>query len=330
VLGGVLTDYLHWTMIFWINLPIGLVALWTTDRALKKLPRHDRPHRLDMLGAVLMVLAAVALMLAMNWGGTRYGWTSAPILGLLAGAAVLWLSFVLRIATAPEPFIPLTILRNPIVGATAAAGFFSVGVIIGLTIYMPVYFELVLGFSPSGSGTALIVFLAAATVGSFIAGRLMVRLVHYKLVPAGGMLLGILMLAVFAWKPGGLSLLEVCLLLTAGGAGLGVMYPVTTTIVQNSVAPHQLGTATGALNFARQLGGAIIVAAFGTIVLGGIDTGGHGLTLEMLRGGAHAAGADFAQLFGWLFAAGAVFLAAGLVAVLVIEERPLRGPRANP
>ena len=101
------------------------------------------------------------------------------------------------------------------------------------------------------------------------------------------------MFAVFAWKPGGLSLLEVCPLLTAGGTGLGAMYPVTTTIVQNSVAPHQLGTATGALNFARQLGGAIIVAAFGTIVLGGIDTGSHGLTLEMLRGGAHAAGADF-------------------------------------
>ena len=112
-----------------------------------------------------------------------------------------------------------------------------------------------------------------------------------------------------------------------GGTGLGVMYPVTTTIVQNSVAPHQLGIATGALNFARQLGGAIIVAAFGTIVLGGIDTGGHGLTLEMLRGGAHVAGADFALLFRWLFAAGAVFLALGLVAVLAIEERPLRGPR---
>ena len=102
------------------------------------------------------------------------------------------------------------------------------------------------------------------------------------------MVLGIVMLAAFAWKPGGLSLLEVCGLLTIGGAGLGVMYPVTTTIVQNSVAPHQLGTATGALNFARQLGGAIIVAAFATIVLGGIDSGGHGLTLDMLRGGAQA------------------------------------------
>jgi EmrB/QacA subfamily drug resistance transporter len=328
VVGGVFTDYVHWTMIFWINLPMGALALWMTDRALKKLPRHDRPHRLDVLGAVLMVGAALTLMLAMSWGGTRYNWLSLPILGLLAGSGVLWLLFVLRVASAPEPFIPLSILREPIVGATAAAGFFSVGVIIGLSIFLPLYFELVLGFSPSGSGTALIVFLAAATVGSFIAGRLMVRFVHYKLVPLAGLVLGIVMLAVFAWRPGGLSLAEVCVLLTVGGAGLGVMYPVTTTIVQNSVVPHQLGTATGALNFGRQLGGAIIVAAFGAIVLGGIDTGGHGLTLEMLRGGANVAGADFTQVFRWLFAAGAVFLAAGLIAVLAIEERPLRGPRA--
>jgi EmrB/QacA subfamily drug resistance transporter len=327
VIGGVLTDYVHWTMIFWINLPMGLLALWMTGRALKKLPRHDRPHKLDVLGAMLMVLAALAVMLAMTWAGTRYPWSSATILGLLAGAAVLWLLFVLRVNSAAEPFIPLAVLRAPIVGATAAAGFFSVGVIIGLTIYMPVYFELVLGFSPSGSGTALIAFLAAGTAGSFIAGRLMMRLVHYKLVPLVGMLLGIIMLAVFAWKPGGLSLLEVCVLLTVGGAGLGVMYPLTTTIVQNSVVPHQLGIATGALNFARQLGGAIIVAAFGAIVLGGIDTGGHGLTLDMLRGGAHVAGGDFVLLFRWLFAAGAVFLAVGLIAVLAIEERPLRGPR---
>src|SRR3954469_25933659 len=85
VVGGVLTDYVHWTMIFWINLPMGLLALWMTNRALKKLPRHDRPHRLDVLGAFLMVCAALALMLAMTWGGqtrggTRYDWLSAPIL----------------------------------------------------------------------------------------------------------------------------------------------------------------------------------------------------------------------------------------------------------
>jgi EmrB/QacA subfamily drug resistance transporter len=329
VLGGVLTDYLHWTMIFWINLPIGLVALWTTDRALKKLPRHDRPHRLDVLGALLMVLAAIALMLAMTWGGRRYGWTSAPILELLAGAAVLWLLFAVRIATAPEPFIPLIILRDPIVGATAAAGFFSVGVTLALVIFLPLYFELVLGFSPSGSGTALIAFLAATTIGSFIAGRVVLRTARYKRVPVVGLLLGIAMLTAFAVRPDGLSLAEVSVLLFIGGNGLGVMYPLTTTIVQNAVAPHQLGTATGALNFARQLGGAFVVAAFSALALGGIDTGGHGLTLEMLRGGAHGAGADFAAVFRWLFAAGAVLLAAGLLAMLAVEERPLRGPRPD-
>jgi EmrB/QacA subfamily drug resistance transporter len=326
VLGGVLTDYLHWTMIFWINLPLGFFALVTTDRALRKLPRHDRPHKLDIAGALLMVLAALALLLAMTWGGTRYAWTSWPILSLLIAAAALWFGFAWRLSAAPEPFIPLAVLREPVVGAVAAAGFFSVGVITALSIFLPLYFELVLGFTPSGSGAALIVFLAAATAGSFLAGRVMMRTARYKRVPVVGLLLGIAMLFVFALKPGGLTLIDVSLLLTVGGLGLGVMFPVTTTILQNAVAPHQLGTATGAHNFSRHLGSTIIVAAFGTILIGGLDTGGDGLTLEMLRGGAARAGADFAALFGLVFAAGAVMLAAGLIAVLAIEERPLRGP----
>jgi EmrB/QacA subfamily drug resistance transporter len=329
VLGGVLTDYVHWTMIFWINLPIGLVALWMTERALRKLPRHDRPHQLDVAGATLMVAAAITLMLAMTWGGTRYGWASPAILSLIAGSLVLWVLFGLRVATAPEPFIPLAVLCEPIVGITAAAGFFSIGVTIGLVIFMPLYFELVLGFSPSGSGTALIVFLAATTIGSFIAGRLVMRTARYKKAQIVGMLLGIGMLIVFAMRPAGLSLFEVCVLLLIGGNGLGVMYPMTTVVVQNAVMPHQLGIATGALNFCRQLGGTFVVAAFGTIVLGGINTGTHGLTLEMLRGGKNLVSADFVGVFRWLFVAGVVLLGAGLLAVLIAEERPLRGPRQD-
>jgi MFS family permease len=148
---------------------------------------------------------------------------------------------------------------------------------------------------------------------------------HYKRVPAGGMLLGILMLVGFALKPAGLSLVEVAALLALGGTGLGVMYPVTTTIVQNVVEPHQLGVATGALNFFRLLGGAIIVAAFGAIVVGG--AAGQGLTLEVLSGAARS-GVDLAASFRLAFITGAVFLALGLVAVLAIEERPLRGAEA--
>src|SRR5207247_7231076 len=110
------------------------------------------------------------------------------------------------------------------------------------------------------------------------------------------------------------------------GLGLGVMYPVTTVIIQNVVEPHQLGIATGALNFFRHLGSAIIVAAFGAILLGGMEAGGQGLTLDLLRGGGAHAGADLAHLFRLMFSAGAVFLAVGLIAVLAIKEHPLRGP----
>ena len=235
-------------------------------------------------------------------------------------------SFALRLATAPEPFIPVAILREPIVAAVAIAGFFASATMIGLSIFLPLYFQLVLGFTPSGSGTALIVFLVAATAGSFIAGRLMVLTTHYKRVPLGGLVLGHRDVVVFAAKPAGLSLLEVAVLLTVGGAGLGVMYPVTTTIIQNTVEPHRLGTATGMLSFSRLLGGSIIVAAFGAIVLGGIGTGGGRAHARDAARRGDARGLDFAAVFGWLFASAAVFLAAGFVAVLAIEERPLRGP----
>src|ERR1700730_1863303 len=89
VLGGFLTDYIHWSMIFWINLPLGALALLMTNRALLRLPRHERPHRLDIFGAALMVAAAVTLLLALSWGGSRYGWGSVQILGLIGGSALL-------------------------------------------------------------------------------------------------------------------------------------------------------------------------------------------------------------------------------------------------
>ena len=90
VLGGLLTDHLHWSFIFWINLPLGAVALAMTARALRFLPRHDRPRQLDIAGVALMIAAAIALLLALDWGGSRYRWTSWPIAALLAGSAALW------------------------------------------------------------------------------------------------------------------------------------------------------------------------------------------------------------------------------------------------
>jgi MFS family permease len=328
VLGGFLTDYIHWSMIFWINVPLGVAALLMTNRALKQLPRHERPHRLDLPGAALMVAAAVALLLALSWGGSRYGWVSPPILGLVGVSALMWGLFVWRLMTAPEPFIPLTMVREPVVGAVVTAGFFGIGTIIGLSIFMPLYIELVLGQSASAAGLVLIAFMAGATIGSLLAGRLLSRLDRYLRVPLSGLPLGIATLCIFAIWPDGFSVAGVAALLFVGGIGMGTMYPTTTVLIQNAVLSHQLGTATGTLNFFRQLGGAIVVAVFGAIVLGGMDV--HAAAVLERLSDAGGAGADFANLFRWVFVAAASFLTAAFAAVLCIAERPLRGPAARP
>ena len=140
-------------------MPLGAVALAMTARALRHLPRHDRPHQLDIAGVVLLIAAAVALLLALDWGGVRYHWVSWQIIGLLSASIILWLLFAARLLTAREPFIPLAIVRGRITGAITCAAFFSIGTIIGVTIFTPLYCQLVLGASASVSGLALITFM---------------------------------------------------------------------------------------------------------------------------------------------------------------------------
>ena len=308
-------------MIFWINLPLGAAALVMTERVLRRLPRNDRPHRLDMIGAALMVGAALSLMLALAWGGTHYPWSSWPIVALLAGA-VFWVLFALRLLTVREPFIPLAILRGRVTSTITCAAFFGVGTIIGITIYTPLYCQIVLGLTASSSGLALIAFMGGTVVGSLITARLMVQLTHYMRVPIVGLFLAIAALLVLAHDPAGHSIMSVVLLLFVLGCGLGPMYPMSTILMQNAVKPHQLGTATGTLNFFRTLGGAIIVALFGAIVLGAGTNGSTIVSPESLD----AAHGDLAPAFHWVFVAAAVCLAICLACLIVVEERPLHGP----
>jgi EmrB/QacA subfamily drug resistance transporter len=324
VIGGLLTDHLHWSFIFWINLPLGAVALVMTERALRRLPRNDRPHQLDMIGAALMVGAALALMLALAWGGIRYPWSSLRIVTLFSAA--LWVLFTLRLLTAREPFIPLAILHGRVTSTITVAAFFSIGTIIGVTIYMPLYCQTVLGVSASLSGLALIAYMGGATLGSLVSTRVIVRIKHYMRVPIAGLVVAIVALAVLAADPAGHTLGNVVVLLFVLGFGLGPMYPVSTIVMQNVVKPHQLGTATGTLNFFRTLGGAIVVALFGAIVLGGIGDGSG-----VIMPGKIAAGhGDLAPAFSWVFIAAAICLAISFLCLLVIEERPLHGPAQAP
>jgi MFS family permease len=319
ILGGFIAEHLHWSLIFWLNLPLAAGAFLVSYSVLQRLPRHDRPHRLDLVGGLLMVAAAIALMLALTWGGRRYGWGSLPIVLLLIGSAVLWVLFALRNMTAPEPFIPLTVLRDGVVRAGTLTAFFGVGTMTALTIFLPLYAQLALGLSVSESATGIIALQGAATATSLIGGRLIARMTHYKLVPSVGLAVAIVGLVPLALAPDGYTPLAAMGLIAVVGLGLGPMFPFTIVLIQNAVALHQLGIATGSMNFFRALGGTFIVTGFGAIVLAGAP-----LVRGMAAGSALSAAGAGAS-FRYVFAAAAACLALALICVLRAEERPLRG-----
>ncbi len=277
VLGGILAEHFHWSIIFWVNVPVGLVAAFITYKTLARLPRHDRKHKLDLLGAGLMAVAAIPLLLALTWGGVRYPWLSPPIVALVVASAALWLLFAWRLTQASEPFLPLPVLANPVMRMGTVCTSFSQGVVIGLTIFLPLYFEVVHKFSASDAGLALIPIIVMSTPGSIAAGRAMMHVEHYKRVPIICLSCSIAALSLLVWKPA-MPPVAVAAVLSVVAFGIGTTYPVGTVSIQNAVSRYQVGAAMGAMNFFRGLTAVFIVAAMGAIVLAGL-----GVSIE--RGG---------------------------------------------
>lgn len=329
VFGGFFAQHLHWSLIFWINLPLGALALAMTWNELRHLPQNHRPHRLDVVGAVLMILATTSLLLALSWGGQSYAWGSLEIVALFIFSALAFALFVGRLLTASEPFIPLTVLLSPVAAPGVVVAFFAVGTMVGLSIYLPIYFELVRGLSAAQSGLYLMALMTSTVVGAIIAGRLMGIMTHYKRPPLIGLALATIATATLAATAGSLSLLWFEVLIGLVGIGIGTQFPVVTTAVQNSVQQHELGTATANLNFFRSLGSAVLVSAFGAIFLGSIFTGNEHIgDLDVLAAEAARSGTDLDFVFQLVFAAAAVSLAIAYLGLLAMKEMPLRGAAA--
>jgi len=333
VFGGVMAEHLHWSLIFWINVPLALGAAALTHVNLKRIPRHDRRHKLDVLGAALMMASSIPLLLALTWGGTLYLWTSPQILLLIGASLVLSFLFGWRLNRAAEPFLPLTVLNNPVMRMGTASASLAMGVSIGLTIVVPMYFEVAHKLSATESGIALIP-LALTTPGSLLSGQAMLYWKHYKRAPVIGLSFGLVATAFLIWRPD-MPLLWSLVMMGVIGTAIGLVYPITTVSIQNAVPHHQVGSAMGALNFFRSLASAFVVAVLGAILLAGLGVsvsrgGGRGISvIETVS----AAGPGAAFTFRWVFAASFVFLALSLFFLILMEERPLRGsvtPPADP
>ncbi|GGF55914.1 MFS transporter [Azorhizobium oxalatiphilum] len=322
VLGGVLAEHAHWSMIFWINLPLGLAAFLMTDRQLRRLPRHDRKAKVDVLGAVLMVTSTVALLLMLTWGGVRYHWDAPEMLALAGAAAIFAVLFVWRIAAAEQPFLPLTILLHPIVSRGTTAALFTMGTLIALSINVPLYFESVRHLTASQSGLGLIPLMGGVVLGSYGSGRALATVTHYKRVAVAGQCAAIAGLLALALGPALPHMALMMVLLGLIGTGIGCLLPIATVSIQNAMPPHLMGTATGAMNFFRSLGAAILVAGFGAVLMAALGImPGQGDVSRLISG------ADAERLihaFRLVFGGAAVSLTLGLCALLSMEERPLR------
>jgi EmrB/QacA subfamily drug resistance transporter len=325
VLGGILAEHFHWSIIFWVNVPLGLLAAVMANQSLKRVPRHDHKHRLDLLGAGLMMASAILLLMALTWGGTRYPWLSPPIAILVLSAAVLSILFAWRQIRASEPFLPLPVLANPVMRMGTVCTSFSQAVVIGLTIFLPLYYEVVHKFSASNSGLALIPIVVMSTPGSILSGRAMMHLDHYKRVPLICLSCSIAALSLLVWDPA-LPPMVVAAVLSVVAFGIGTSYPVGTVSIQNAVSRYQVGAAMGAMNFFRGLTAAFIVAAMGAIVLAALGVSPErGGSTAALTATASARGVDLAHMFRGVFALGVLCLVVSLIALIRMEERPLRG-----
>ena len=339
LLGGYLTDALSWRWVFYVNLPVGLIALavlWLGFPNIRP-ARTDRP--IDYLGAVTLVLSVVPLLLALSWGGGEYAWSSVQVLGLLGFAGVMTAVFLFVETRAPEPIIQLTLFKNPIVSVAVVSMMLMTMGMFGTILFVPLFIQGVIGASASESGTVMMPMMLTIIVGSTVAGQIISRTGRYKVVALVGMSTAAFGMFLLSQMGPDASFFTVVRNMMIVGLGLGPTMPVFTIAAQNSVGFGQLGVVTSLTQFARSIGSTLGAALFGSLL---INRFGSALTEALpasaaavipaeqlariqnpqvllnptisssLRDGLAAAGPQAAQLYDTLIAAIRVALATSL------------------
>ncbi|MET7395655.1 MDR family MFS transporter [Dactylosporangium sp. NPDC005572] len=326
-----------WRWIFYINVPLAVFALYVCSRVLRLVPHHRRDHKIDYLGAGLMVAAVSAILLALSWGGNEYAWGSATILGLFAAGAVLTALFIVAEARAEEPILPLRLFKRSTFTLANTATFILGFAMFGSIIYVPLYLQIVKGASPTGSGLLMLPMMAGVIVTSIVAGRIISKVGRYKWFPVAGTLIMGSGLLLFTTLEVDTPLWQAFIYMTVIGVGLGMAMQPLILAVQNALDLRDMGAGTSAATFFRSLGGSVGVAALGAVMNNRLteQMSGNGMSGVSINAPAEVRKlpADvlsmvehvFVNALHPVFLAAAVVALAGAVITIALPNRPLQG-----
>ncbi len=265
LLGGYFVDQLSWRWIFYINVPLGLLALFVTQRNLKLTFERSR-HRIDWLGAALLTAGITTLLLVTVLGGERFDWDSPVIIGMIVGGLAALVAFVLVERRASEPILPLELFSDSVFRVGSGLGFIVGVAMFGTIVFLPLYLQTVLGASATSSGLLLLPLVGGMLTASISSGRLITRWGRYKIFPIIGTALLIVGTALLSTMGVDTTFPVAGVYMAVVGLGLGLTMQVIVLAIQNSVPVRHLGTATSASQFFRSIGGTVGVTVFGAVM----------------------------------------------------------------
>jgi EmrB/QacA subfamily drug resistance transporter len=264
LLGGFLVDNLSWRWVFYVNLPIGAVAVLIVVTRLH-LHTPTVRHSIDWLGAALLSASVASLILVATWGGSQYAWGSSTIVGLAVVGVVLLGTFICWETRAAEPILPLKLFRSSVFAVSNAMGFTIGMAMFGAIVFIPLYLQLVYGASPTSSGLRLLPLMAGLLVAAIASGRIISRIGRYKIFPILGTIVLVVGMFLLSRLGVGTAPWLASIYMLVVGVGIGLVMQVLVLVVQNDVAPQDIGVATSTATFFRSVGGSFGVAIFGTI-----------------------------------------------------------------